>query len=423
MSIWRLVLREIWYRKLGFGLSVFSVVVAVGCLVGQMQVLAQHDRRTEEILQAKEKETETVMARLQDDMRIITKNLGFNLRILPRDLNLMNFYARDYADKYMPEEYVEKLAQSKELVTINHLLPILQQKIDWPEEELTVILVGTRGEVPQASMAKKKPILDAVPPGKMVLGYQLHRTLSKTRGQEIKPGDKLVLRGRTFTLHKVQPSKGDQDDVTVWVHLEAAQEMLGKENQINGMLALGCNCSADRLATIRSSIAAILPDTQVEEWETKATARAEARNKVEAEAKAALVRERNHRAELRAEKEDFAAVLVPLVVLAAGISVAVLAFNNLRERRGEIGLLRALGLRSGQLFVLFLARACAVGLIGALAGMLAGAAWEGGALDTFQDPVFSALIVLATPLLCTLAAWLPALLAVRQDPALILQQE
>ena len=51
------------------------------------------------------------------------------------------------------------------LVTVNHLLPSLTQKIEWPEAKRTVILTGTRGEVPILFQKgnEKKPMLDVVP--------------------------------------------------------------------------------------------------------------------------------------------------------------------------------------------------------------------------------------------------------------------
>ena len=148
MSIGRMVLREILYRKFGFLLSMLAVAVAVFCLVHQFLLLEDYDRHTEELLAAKEKETEKEMAKLEDDMRVITKNLGFNVRILPRELNLRDFHTKDFADKYMPEEYATRLAQSR-VVSINHLLPTLQQRLIWKEQnDLPIILVGTRGEVP-----------------------------------------------------------------------------------------------------------------------------------------------------------------------------------------------------------------------------------------------------------------------------------
>jgi hypothetical protein len=326
----------------------------------------------------------------------------------------------------MPEEYVERLAKAK-IVTVNHLLPTLQQKVDWPEQELTVLLVGTRGEVPNLYQEKKKPILDAVPRGKVVVGYQLHRALSRTRKDDLKAGDRLRLLGRDLTVHKLHPRRGDQDDVTLWVHLAEAQELLGKKGQINGILALGCNCSADRLGIIREEIAGVLPDTQVEEFETKATTRAEARNRAAAEATAALEREKKHQAALRAETEGFAAVLSPLVLLAAIATVGLLGWNNVRERREEIGVLRAVGIGSPPVFGLFLIRGLLLGLAGALIGCAAGSAvvffleevpGQGGGL---LDPLVLVAVMLAAPLVTGLASLPPALFAVRQDPASVLQ--
>lgn len=418
-----MVTRELLFRRLGFLLSVLAVAVAVGCLVNQFLLLEQHDRRTDQFLADKEQETKQVMAKLEDEMRIITKNLGFNIRILPRDLNLRDFHTRNYADKYMPEEYAVRLAKSR-IVSINHLMPTLQQRVIWKEQnDLPIILVGTRGEVPIQYQSKKKPIQDAVPAGKIVLGYWPQ--------QGFKVGDKLALQGRTFTVHKLHPKRGDDDDKTVWVHLQDAQEMAGKPGLINGMLALGCNCTADRLSIIREEIAAILPDTQVDEFESIARARAEARTTVGEQAKAALERERLHRATLRAEKEAFAAALVPAVLLAGCVWLGFLALSNVRERRGEIGLLRALGFRSSQVFALFLSRALVVGLAGAVlgcvGGVLSGAFFgdmpEGPWLAWQEHGALLTLVLLASPAVSALACWLPALVAVRQDPAVILQQE
>ncbi|MCI0642055.1 MAG: FtsX-like permease family protein [Gemmataceae bacterium] len=420
MSLFRLVYREIWFRKLGFALGVLAVTIAVAALAGSLLLLNLHDRRTEEIVAAKETQTQAVMAKLEDEIRVITKNLGFNIRILPKDVNLLDFFAKDYADKYMPEEYVDRLANSK-IVSINHLLPILQRKIDWPEEKIpALLLVGTRGEVPILAQDKKKAFIPAVPKGKIVLGNLLER------GHQ--PGDAVVLHGRKFVIHKIQPRRGDQDDITAWIPLADAQEMFDKKGLINGMLALGCNCNADRLSVIRQEIMEILPETQVEEFETKATARAEARTKVAEEAKAAVAREQEHRAELRGEKEAFAALLVPLTLIAACAWVGLLAWSNVRERRAEIGLLRALGLRSVQLLTLFLSRAVLVGVTGAVPGLLLGvvvaASLGDGATAAEPGHVIGLLwIIVAAPLVAVLASWLAALSALRHDPANILQQE
>src|SRR5262249_17870352 len=111
--------------------------------------------------------------------------------------------------------------------------------------------------------------------------------------------------------------------------------------------------------------------------------------------------------------------------------LAYLALSNVRQRRGEIGLLRAVGFRSSQLFVLILSRALVIGLIGAALGCVAAVLLNPLFTDmgsqiwatlVAQGPLLGG-ILLAAPVVPTLASWPPALIAIRQDPAMILQQE
>jgi len=113
MNIWRLVLKEIQRRKLNFGLGLLSITIAVAVLVGALTMLKAHDIRTQRIIAHREAQTKARMKALEDDYRKIMKGMGFNLLILPKDQNLSDLYADDYASKYMPEEYVHKLSSSE----------------------------------------------------------------------------------------------------------------------------------------------------------------------------------------------------------------------------------------------------------------------------------------------------------------------
>lgn len=423
MTVARLIRREILHRKLSFALGVLSVAVAAGVLVAQVTLLKKHDARTEQILAEKEAETKAAMAKLEDDVRKITVKMGFNVLILPKAQALGDLYDDDKTPLSMPEEYSARLARSR-VATINHVLPTLTRKVKWPERARKVILTGVKGEVVIHS-GSQKPILETVAPGHAVVGYELHKSLQLQAGQPLR------FMGRDFQVSKLMEERGNSDDITLWINLAEAQRLLDCPDAINAILALECNCSADRLAKIRDEIASLLPDTRVVEFASQAIGRAEARTRAAQQAEESLQQEKAGRARLRAQRESFAALLVPAVFLAAAVWIALLTLLNVRDRRTEIGVLRALGVRSYQVLLIFIGKAVLMGLAGALlgslGGLLGGSFASESLLHRLQSGLTSldtlALVFLAAPLLAAIAAWIPALLAAQQDPAKVLQEE
>ena len=520
MNVWKLVLQELRHRKWNFIMGLLSVSVAVACLIGSLTLLDAHEIHTKEILaniqaehqealekkkqtvaaavaareaehqEALEKKKQTVAAavaareaevveeakKLNDEMRKITKKLGFNILILPAEQDLNELYTQGTLSTTMPEAHVKKLANSK-IMTVNHLLPILTTKLeDWvgPTLKQTLIVIGTRGEVPLMHRDPKKPLKggQSVPKGTVIVGFEVQKQ------QKLKVGDTLQLWGKEFKVGKTYPQRGTIDDSSVWVSLKEAQTALNKQNLVNAILALECNCAtADRLAEIRKDIESILPGTQViESGSDKALARAEARNgakkaaqkalqqerkagkeaierekfaaaadlkqerkagaeAIEREKSAAaadLKRENEQRGYLQEQRKSFAAILIPLAVIGAAVWIGFLAYSNVRQRASEIGILRAIGLRSTHIFSIFLIKATMIGLAGSLIGYLVGfglglgwselpATSETGS-QLFVPGLF-VLCVVISPLLSALVSWFPAMLAARQDPAIVLQGE
>ncbi|MCL5742822.1 MAG: ABC transporter permease, partial [Acidobacteria bacterium] len=181
--------------------------------------------------------------------RKIMKDLGFNLLIFPANQKLSDLYADDAFPAYMPDSYATRLAQAK-IVTIRHLSPSLQEKVLWPERRRTIILIGTRGEIPSMFRDLKEPILTAVKRGEAVVGHELARSLG------LKPGDHIALFGRTFTVSQCNEERGTKDDVSIWIDLPEAQRILGKPGKINAILALKCLCAGNELAKVRQDVAA-----------------------------------------------------------------------------------------------------------------------------------------------------------------------
>ena len=301
------------------------------------------------------------------------------------------------------------------------MLPKLQQKVLWPEQRRTIILTGVRGEVPLVHRRQLEPILLSVAPGSAVLGHELHRSLG------LAEGDRIELLGKTFAVSACNPERGNRDDITIWIDLQTSQELLDKPGLITGIHALKCHCYGERLGVIRGAIEQLLPGTRVIEFASEIITRAEARDRAADIAREALVAEQASRARLRGEREALAAVLVPLVILASGLWIGSLGWLNVRERRSEIGMLRAVGVGTGSILWLFLGRALILGGAGAAggyaAGLAGGMAWGGvhDPLQLFSIPVLVTGLAMA-PFLSCLASWIPALLASQQDPADILRE-
>lgn len=426
MSLVHMALCEIRRRKTTFLLAALAVTVAVGTMLTVQAALRIYDLRAEAMLAGKEAELQDRLTVLQDEMRKATLKLSFNLAILPGAQDVREWHATDCATTYMPEDYAHRLADSG-IVSVRHFLPMLAEKVKWPERKRTVILVGCKGEVANLHKNPRAPLVQPVPDGTMVIGYELHRSLGLQVGQEVE------LLGRRFTVHKCQEERGSKDDIGVWIPLRDAQELLGKPGQINAILALECLCvGSEALARVRADVAKQLPDTKVIELGTKVLARAEARTRVGQEATEAVQREQTHQRTLRAERQQLAALAVPGVVLACAVWIFLTALGNARGRRAEVAILRAIGYRAGQVLVLFLFRALAGGVVGAVVGgalgLLIAARLRGeldvllvGATGLLSWPLVLAALI-SGALLGVVAGWIPALRAAQRDPAEILKE-
>ena len=428
MNIWRLVGDEILYRKTDFVLGVTAVFLAVGCLVGVATLLRAHGARVAELNAQKQAETAAMMSVAQDDYRKMMKTMGYNVVILNAGEDLSEFWTNGFAAKSMPEELVTRLCSS-DIVTIQHLLPQLYEKTLWTEQNnCPIILIGVRGEAIHRFSNLKEPMLDPVEKGAMRLGHALAQKLS------LKTGDEVTLLEAPFTIAQVHEERGNVDDGSVWIHMAQAQELLKKPNQINAILALSCLCAKGDLDKITKQIGAILPETQVIHRVPEALIRLDARYRVAALSQETIDKETAYHARVAGQREALASWLVPLAIIAAMLWIGMLAWNNVRERRAELGVLRALGWRSRHIVVLFLAKAILAGVAGAVAGyaagFLAGLAWSAAdevpmsvavALALFDVRLLAFVLVLA-PLQACISTWLPAVMAAQQDPAAILRE-
>jgi ABC-type antimicrobial peptide transport system permease subunit len=117
---------------------------------------------------------------------------------------------------------------------------------------------------------------------------------------------------------------------------------------------------------------------------------------------------------------------MPAVIILCGVIVGVLAFVNTRARRQEIGILRALGKGSASVAALFLGKALLLGVVGAVCGFALGTGllfgWGNEVLQISPKLISWDLnnlkwALLLAPVFAALASFIPAMLAVTQDPA------
>jgi len=375
-----IVLREVRHRPTTSVLALVAVAAAVA-LVNLVLLLAR----------AEEKET-----------RLIQRDMGLNVLILPAATDLDRYWSLGYSEHSMPAQYMERVADQE---VANRLIPLLRRRIRW--RDMDVMLTGIAAEVFRAG-TKMKPVFGMrIPAGSLTLGGAVARHLS------LAVGDEVELLGSSFRIDSVLAEVGGEEDVRVYADLADAQRLLDLPGRINEIQALECHCAEDvedPLALLRSQLEPLLPGTRVVR-----------------KAQAAEARRRQRRL-----AENSLAVTVPAVLVLAGLLVGILAATNVRERREEIGVLRALGYGSSWVAGLFLGRAVLLGVVGALVGTVGGsalAAWLGPRIFLVSrnaiesDPwLLPAGLVLA-PLFAALASLAPALMATRQDPAQVLRHE
>ncbi|MBN2295649.1 MAG: hypothetical protein JXM70_24675, partial [Pirellulales bacterium] len=346
MQTLKLMLAEIRYRKLNFILSLLAISIAVTLFVTGPVLVDGYSNQTRELIAATEKSTSEELDVLKDRTRILMRDIGFNLMIVHRDTNMTDFWASDFAAADMPQEYLQRLVDADSLSMVKHVVATLQQKIEWQGRK--VLLVGYLPEATRSHARARSPMGYNIKPGTALLGHEL------AAGK--KPGDSIEVLGQKFKIDKILPEQGSKEDITIALHLSDVQTILNKPERINQIMALGCRCAGAELANIRKQLAAVLPETRITEFRTRAIARAEQRDLVEQKQKQILADLSDSRAAVQGTLESLASVITPIVVIACAIWVGLLTLSNVHQRRAEVGLLRALGKQSPQIATLFLAK-------------------------------------------------------------------
>ncbi len=383
MPVIRLIIRELLHRKFNAALSTLAIVAVVTLFVAYLTSADASRRETTRV----------------------TRDIGFNVRIIPKSTDMDQFWNTGYSDQTMPEDAVERLAKADHVfVSYNHLVASLQQKFSLEGKD--VLLTGLAPAI-TAPGQRKQPMGYAIQSGHVLLGQQVSQRLGR------KKGDSLELAGRKFTVEQCLAESGTEDDIRVFGLLADVQEVLQLPKRINEIKAIDCLCMASDqspLDKLRAELAKALPETKVVQLRAIADARARQRQMV----------------------DRYFALATPFLLLTTAAWICVLAILNVRERKLEVGLLRALGYRSTQVAALFLGKALLLGIVGAALGYTIGSAlslrygaeiFPVTAKAIQAQPRLLLWAVLAAPAFTALASFVPAMLAVAQDPAVTLRED
>jgi ABC-type lipoprotein release transport system permease subunit len=383
MTTFQQIAREIRHRKINFILGLTAILLATALFVVFFSAGEASQRET---------------TRLMRDM-------GFNLRVIPRETDMETFWVTGFSQHSMPEHYVDDLANHPG-ISYNHLTATLQKTFIWADHE--IILTGMAPEIIPPGKTSSRMTF-SIKPGTVYVGFEPARSLG------LHPGDIIEIENRSFTVARNLSETGSRDDIRIYGHLKDIQTILDMSGRINEIRALQCMCVGDydqteSLDELRAQLKDVLPDAKVILMQSIATARQEQR--------------------IMAER--YFSYVFPLILFAVMAWIGILAFLNVRERRQEIGIMRAIGYSSGKIALLFLGKAAVMGFAGAALGFFLGTALS----VKFGPQIFKITAasikpqmellmwsLLGSPLVCAAAVIIPTMLGIYQDPAVTLREE
>jgi len=377
-----LFIKEILNRKLNFFFAVLGVIVAVSIFVSFY----------------------TLTKASWNETRLLTRDMGFNLRIIPQQTDMNSFWMDGFSDQLIPEDYIQRLVDQHS-VNYAHLTASLHRKVKWHDQD--IFLSGLANNELEPKGARRSKMIFAIPQGKVVLGYEV-----ATRNH-IQTGDSVTILNETFVTDNVLVETGSNDDIRMYFNLSDLQEMLNTPGMINEIMALNCMCSTkgdNPLQLLRDELARVIPETKVIMNSTIAVAREKQRKM----------------------GDKYFNLLVPLLLIASMIWIALVSLNNVNSRLQEIGILAALGFGTFRLALVFFARAALAGIIGALLGYFIGTElaislgpqiFKAAPHSVKVLPVLLKWSVLGAPLFACISSFIPIMWAISRDTATILKQD
>jgi len=388
MNPFKLVIKELIYRRVS-SLIILVTVIAASTVSVAVYTLSK----------ASENETRKIM-----------REQGLNLYIFPKGTNLIDFYAVNNTPTF-PENYVDVLAESKTFDAVRHLTGILQLKypnwVDPNGSSHQIVVIGYKDEAMQRFLSKQETMGFDVEKGTVHVGARL--------SVNIPEGESFKITGNDGTIYEFAIAKRFKEgkgmiDQGVAFNLDDLQKILGMEDQINKIEALGCVCHDGRIKNARNQVQTIFSDLEVTEISSIADAR------------------ENQRLMMN----KYGSFIIPFIVLISLLISGLLFYSNVITRRHEIGIMKAMGKSKFNILFMILLKAFILGLLGSITGFFTGsfiAEYFGKEIFRFTamsiKPLWTIFgySIFIFPVLWMLSSWVPALIATQVDAAKTLSNE
>jgi putative ABC transport system permease protein len=388
MNPFKLVIKELFYRKVS-SLIILVTVIAASTVSVAVYTLSK----------ASENETRKIM-----------REQGLNLYIFPKGTNLIDFYSVNNTSAF-PENYIDTLAESKTFDAVRHLTGILQlQYPNWTDPNGSshqIVVMGYKDEAMQRFLSKQETMGFNVARGTVHVGSLI--------SVNIPEGEKFKITGNEGAVYEFEIAKRLEEgkgmiDQGVAFNLSDLQQILGMEGQINKIEALGCVCHDGRIKNARTQVQNIFSDLEVTEISSIADAR------------------ENQRLMMN----KYGSFIIPFILIVSMLISGLLFYSNVTYRRYEIGILKAIGKSKSFIILIILQKALLIGFLGSITGFFAGsfiAEYFGKEIFRFTAMTIQPLwwllgfSVLIFPVLWMLSSWIPALMATQIDAAKTLGKE
>ena len=400
-----LVFRELLQRKNKLVTSGLAIVLGIAVIVTINTVTTYSEKAVSKELDA----------------------LGANILILPHGASLVDYYSADLQAGEIPEEYVTLLTTSN-LEGLANLSPKLSLPVNIGDKEVILTGILPKNEFQSKAswsgagifsrpkscgnvddifgLTKKEPtetlvrkrVIETLDSDEVLVGADVAKKL------QIEEGSEIAMLDKPFKVSAILPQTGTVDDSRVFAHLHTVQDLTGKEAVVNAIEVVGCceHISKGLVAKINY----LIPDAQVVTISQVVDTQIKTNN---------LMR-------------NLSTLFLVIIVAMGGAGIANDMYNNVYERRREIGTLVALGANSSTVLKVFLKKALLLGLLGGVGGYVIGTI-----LAVVLGPLIAGVPVLPIPHLflvatglsvciALIASYFPARYAARLDPCKTLQE-